>query len=403
MYDGGYYLLSGKLVRSGFQEHTSALTEPFGAETIRAVNILQATAWRINTAILEVMREAWLAGSTIADIPPGDLQPLSRIPDDVWETMTKEERGIHKTRLTMVHGENAHQESRRYSWLAKLDMATQLAEEPAIWFPYYADFRGRLYPDVSDLSPQSDDAGKMQKEGVRVPAVIEFPRVKVPGKLRWFTPEEVAKLLHELDPNLEFWGRRGNMKGIKITLNPVVRQQRQDAYDLAVTLLDTGARLSEIGEIPWSSIDILGWRGIDLYRSKTSNSSMLTMTERLREVLQRRYAARGNSAYVFPGYTDDGADTPRGQSSHAIRRAIERAGLNSNPAQVKRDGRATCHTFRDTFASWLVQRGVSLFKVQMLLGHSDPRMTQKYAKLAPGAVADEAAAVLDQLATERAA
>jgi len=58
---------------------------------------------------------------------------------------------------------------------------------------------------------------------------------------------------------------------------------------------------------------------------------------------------------------------------------------------------------RDTFASWLVQRGVSLFKVQALLGHADPRMTQKYAKLAPGAVADEAAAILDQLVNERAA
>jgi hypothetical protein len=34
----------------------------------------------------------------------------------------------------------------------------------------------------------------MQKEGVRVPAVIEFPQVKVPGKLRWFTEDEVAKL-----------------------------------------------------------------------------------------------------------------------------------------------------------------------------------------------------------------
>jgi hypothetical protein len=42
---------------------------------------------------------------------------------------------------------------------------------------------------------------------------------------------------------------------------------------------------------------------------------------------------------------------------------------------------------------------VSLFKVQQLLGHSTPTMTQKYAKLAPGEVADEAAAVLDQLAT----
>jgi hypothetical protein len=55
----------------------------------------------------------------------------------------------------------------------------------------------------------------------------------------------------------------------------------------------------------------------------------------------------------------------------------------------------------DTFASWLVQRGVSLFKVQQLLGHSTPMMIRKYAKLAPGAVADEAAEILDQLATER--
>jgi integrase len=144
-------------------------------------------------------------------------------------------------------------------------------------------------------------------------------------------------------------------------------------------------------------MDVVRWHWIDLYRWKTGNSSRLTMTGRLREVMQRRYAARGNSSYVFRGYSDDGEDTPRGRSTKAIRNAIDRAGCSSNPAQVKRDGRATCHTFRDTFASWLVQRGVSLFKVQQLLGHSRPAMTQKYAKLAPGSVAD------DQLATERAA
>ena len=48
-------------------------------------------------------------------------------------------------------------------------------------------------------------------------------------------------------------------------------------------------------------MDVVRWHWIDLYRSEAGNSSRLAMTGRLREVMQRRYAARGNSAYVFPG------------------------------------------------------------------------------------------------------
>jgi hypothetical protein len=47
-----------------------------------------------------------------------------------------------------------------------------------------------------------------------------------------------------------------------------------------------------------------------------------------------------------------------------------------------------------------VPRGVSLFKVQELLGHSDTRITQKYAKLDPRRVADEVAAIFDNLSSD---
>ncbi|WP_298829385.1 site-specific integrase [uncultured Piscinibacter sp.] len=46
------------------------------------------------------------------------------------------------------------------------------------------------------------------------------------------------------------------------------------------------------------------------------------------------------------------------------------------------------HDLRHDFASQLVMKGVPLFTVQKLLGHKNPRMTMRYAKLAPGALAD---------------
>jgi DNA-directed RNA polymerase len=160
-YVGGYYQIpdSGRIHGGGGGKHTATLTRPFSAETLRAVNTLQDTPWQINRAVFKVMEDAMLAGLPI--VPPADNKPLpDYLPEEVWDALSDAERLEHKKAREKIHRENASLEGKRYSWLMKRDMAEKLLDEPKIWFPWYADFRGRLYPEVSDLTPQGNDASK---------------------------------------------------------------------------------------------------------------------------------------------------------------------------------------------------------------------------------------------------
>lgn len=207
-------------------------------------------------------------------------------------------------------------------------------------------------------------------------------KMEVKEKTRYLLPGEEAKLLHELDPQR------------KVCVGSHVRKQMQDQYDLTIFLLDTGARYGEVAEVTWSSIDTINWKTINIYREKVGNEGTLVMTDRLREILKRRYDHCGTSPYVFP-HRDD-LNEARGYATKGIRNAIARAGLNTD-ALVKRYGKFTPHSLRHTFASRLVQNGVSLYAVSKLLGHSNTAMTERYAFLAPSHVAEQAAAILNQL------
>jgi site-specific recombinase XerD len=85
---------------------------------------------------------------------------------------------------------------------------------------------------------------------------------------------------------------------------------------------------------------------------------------------------RDKDRYVF---MNNDRTTHRKYTKEGIGNAFDRSGLN-NPQIVREKGsKATAHTLRHTFALKLAQKGMSLYEIGMLLGHtsSSPRKTSQ--------------------------
>lgn len=64
-----------------------------------------------------------------------------------------------------------------------------------------------------------------------------------------------------------------------------------------------------------------------------------------------------------------------------FQRAVDILGLNAGITDTRQ--KVVFHTLRHTFASWLAIKGVPLFTIGELIGHTSVQMTKRYAKLSP--------------------
>jgi integrase len=157
------------------------------------------------------------------------------------------------------------------------------------------------------------------------------------GRNRWLKPEELLRLLQ----TCPLW------------LRPIA--------GLAVAL---GTRRGEQLALRWSDVD-LEQGAIRLVRkTKNGKSRIAPINDLALDVLNSLEGDRNSSDLLFP-------DVTPGQVSVEFRRAVKRAKIDD----------FSLHDLRHCYGSQLVMNGATLYDVQKLLGHSDPRMTMRYAHL----------------------
>ena len=147
-------------------------------------------------------------------------------------------------------------------------------------------------------------------------------------------------------------------------------------YLFVQLLLLTGARKGEARLMRWRDID-LAKRIWTVPRSKNGRSRRIVLSSAALKVIDD---ARSKAIFL---------DLPTKPECYVFTNPQTRTAYHSFYAAwfVARDradlSDVRIHDLRHTYASMLINKGVSLYEVQTLLGHSSMQMTQRYAHLEP--------------------
>jgi integrase len=143
--------------------------------------------------------------------------------------------------------------------------------------------------------------------------------------------------------------------------------------DIVQVAVNTGMRQMELLRLEWSQVSFdrglitLDNRG---YITKTKRTRSIPMNEVVTETLNKLKLNANGSIYLF---TDkNGEPFQQKYFSKYFKSFVRKAKLNE---------KLNFHSLRHTFASWLVQRKVSIYVVSRLLGHSNISTTEQYSHL----------------------
>lgn len=168
-----------------------------------------------------------------------------------------------------------------------------------------------------------------------------------------------------------------------VRLKPILGGYQDHIHSMVLLLMNTGMRRGELFNLRWQDVDFVNKRLTVIGNtSKTGQTRYIPLNVEACVVLKRwSEQTQRNSGFVFVG--------KHGERFTNIDKAWK---------VLLRDAKITdfrLHDLRHHFASRLVSAGVDLNSVRELLGHTDIKMTLRYAHLAPAHLS-EAVAVLNR-------
>jgi integrase len=159
--------------------------------------------------------------------------------------------------------------------------------------------------------------------------------------------------------------------------------ENRTAANAILLLMLTGARRNEVTHAKWEHV-LWNERKLFVPLSKSGKPRWIALSGSALSLLNSIERIPGNE-YIFPSPV---TGRPSPSLWFPWRRIRARAGLED----------VRLHDLRHSFASFLVNEGVSLYVVQALLGHANARTTQRYAHLVSDTLSD-ATEIVDGIVT----
>jgi len=146
--------------------------------------------------------------------------------------------------------------------------------------------------------------------------------------------------------------------------------------DIFTTAFYTGMRLGELLNMKWSWIDfnteVITVKNSKNFNTKNKRERIIPVHQKVIRILKRNTSIgrQQQDNYIFHRY--ESVKLNEDFISRQFKKAARASNVNDN---------IHFHSLRHSFASALVQRGVSLYAVKELLGHENIKTTQIYSHL----------------------